>query len=113
MASLAPLLQDRTFVAVMGGILAAGVLLGYTISSTIIPQAPIQNSSSKDTSPSPPPKIQERAITPEPESDSDEGELADFEGFNEECKLVLVVRTDLGMTKGTYIYVSPTDGLLD
>lgn len=28
-------------------------------------------------------------------------ELRDFPGNNEECKLVLVVRTDLGMTKGT------------
>lgn len=27
-------------------------------------------------------------------------ELRDFPGSNEECKLVLVVRTDLGMTKG-------------
>ncbi|KAF2214608.1 hypothetical protein CERZMDRAFT_36861 [Cercospora zeae-maydis SCOH1-5] len=38
-------------------------------------------------------------------SDSDEsahdlGELQTFEGNKEECKLVLVVRTDLGMTKG-------------
>ena len=38
-------------------------------------------------------------------SDEDEeglaGELAAFEGNREECKLVLVVRTDLGMGKGT------------
>lgn len=38
-------------------------------------------------------------------SDSDEsahdlGELQAFDGSKEECKLVLVVRTDLGMTKG-------------
>ncbi|KAH7117018.1 peptidyl-tRNA hydrolase PTH2-domain-containing protein [Dendryphion nanum] len=34
-------------------------------------------------------------------SDEDEqGELSEFSGHNEECKLVLVVRTDLGMTKG-------------
>ncbi|KAL4932708.1 aminoacyl-tRNA hydrolase PTH2 [Aspergillus undulatus] len=39
----------------------------------------------------------------EDEEDSEEGdgsELANFEGNNEEVKLVLVVRTDLGMTKG-------------
>ena len=31
-------------------------------------------------------------------------ELSDFNGAgNEECKLVLVVRTDLGMTKGAYL----------
>jgi peptidyl-tRNA hydrolase, PTH2 family len=28
-------------------------------------------------------------------------------GGNEECKLVLVVRTDLGMTKGAFIYILP------
>lgn len=34
------------------------------------------------------------------ESVQDLGELQTFEGITEECKLVLVVRTDLGMTKG-------------
>lgn len=37
------------------------------------------------------------------DGDGDEqGELQDFKGSDEECKLVLVVRTDLGMTKGIY-----------
>ena len=31
-----------------------------------------------------------------------EGELKNFEGKREECKLVLVVRTDLGMGKGIF-----------
>jgi hypothetical protein len=35
-------------------------------------------------------------------------ELKSFTGNNEECKLVLVVRTDLGMTKGTSIPLSST-----
>lgn len=38
------------------------------------------------------------------EEDDEEGaqqELASFDNIDEECKLVLVVRTDLGMTKGT------------
>lgn len=34
------------------------------------------------------------------EDDLDDQELKGFEDSNEECKLVLVVRTDLGMTKG-------------
>jgi PTH2 family peptidyl-tRNA hydrolase len=42
----------------------------------------------------------------EESSDEDEEEddsvPADFKGNNEECKMVLVVRTDLGMTKGIY-----------
>ncbi|KAJ9214613.1 hypothetical protein DTO166G4_3846 [Paecilomyces variotii] len=36
----------------------------------------------------------------EEEEEEEGGELANFEGNNEEVKLVLVVRTDLGMTKG-------------
>jgi PTH2 family peptidyl-tRNA hydrolase len=35
------------------------------------------------------------------DDDDDNTAPADFKGSNEECKLVLVVRTDLGMTKGT------------
>jgi PTH2 family peptidyl-tRNA hydrolase len=37
----------------------------------------------------------------EDSDDDDDTAPADFKGSNEECKLVLVVRTDLGMTKGT------------
>ncbi|KAF2726685.1 PTH2-domain-containing protein [Polyplosphaeria fusca] len=36
----------------------------------------------------------------EDESDEDDEALSEFGSLNEECKLVLVVRTDLGMTKG-------------
>lgn len=35
------------------------------------------------------------------QSGDDLGELSSFLGSNEECKLVLVARTDLGMTRGT------------
>ena len=34
------------------------------------------------------------------DEDEEQGELKGFEGNKEECKLVLVVRTDLGMGKG-------------
>jgi PTH2 family peptidyl-tRNA hydrolase len=34
------------------------------------------------------------------DSDEDDTAPADFKGSSEECKMVLVVRTDLGMTKG-------------
>lgn len=43
---------------------------------------------------------------PAEESDEDDPlqqELKDFDDQKEECKLVLVVRTDLGMTKGALI----------
>ena len=36
----------------------------------------------------------------EDSSDEDGAELNDYKGYTEECKLVLVVRTDLGMGKG-------------
>lgn len=36
----------------------------------------------------------------ESSSEDEAGELQDFKDSTEECKLVLVVRTDLGMTKG-------------
>lgn len=35
------------------------------------------------------------------EESDEEQDLKNFDDSNEECKLVLVVRTDLGMTKGT------------
>ena len=38
----------------------------------------------------------------DPESGDDFGELKTFPDSSEECKLVLVVRTDLGMGKGKY-----------
>ena len=41
-----------------------------------------------------------------------EGELKAFEGNREECKLVLVVRTDLGMGKGTLASPKPMDCFL-
>jgi PTH2 family peptidyl-tRNA hydrolase len=36
----------------------------------------------------------------EEDEEEEQGELKAFEGIKEECKLVLVVRTDLGMGKG-------------
>jgi PTH2 family peptidyl-tRNA hydrolase len=40
-------------------------------------------------------------------SDEDDGAPSEFPGHSEDCKLVLVVRTDLGMTKGTLLYPTP------
>ncbi len=41
------------------------------------------------------------------DEEEDQGELKSFEGNREECKLVLVVRTDLGMTKGMTTSTKP------
>ena len=40
----------------------------------------------------------------EEEDEGDGSELANFDNSNEEVKLVLVVRTDLGMTKGVFAF---------
>lgn len=44
----------------------------------------------------------------EEEDESEEGEIADFSANTDDVKLVLVVRTDLGMTKGTPPSLSQT-----
>lgn len=81
-----------------------GALIGYFLgqgSSLFGAQpAPAQHAASSDTDLS-------DDDTNELDAD-DDGELNDFaEAASQECKLVLVVRTDLGMTKGKYIQSSP------
>lgn len=52
----------------------------------------------------PPQKKSKRTEDSDEWSDEDgASELNEFPGHSEECKMVLVVRTDLGMTKGTEI----------
>jgi flagellar biosynthesis/type III secretory pathway M-ring protein FliF/YscJ len=84
-------------------IAAAGVLIGFVIGRvTAKPSNAVHEQDSK--------KLEDRKQprrTPQDEdedSDQQNEELQDFTGNNEECKLVLVVRTDLGMTKGTSYY---------
>lgn len=55
------------------------------------------------------PAQQEAQSEDEDESDVEDGELSNFSGLQEECKMVLVVRTDLGMTKGTIFDRSAKD----
>lgn len=45
---------------------------------------------------------EEEDVEEEDSEEEDRGELATFEGNTDEVKLVLVVRTDLGMGKGTF-----------
>jgi hypothetical protein len=40
------------------------------------------------------------------EDSEDDTAPAEFPGHNEECKMVLVIRTDLGMTKGMRLYLA-------
>jgi hypothetical protein len=75
----------------------AGFFLGRLTAPTVI-AAKIKSHNEEK-------KILQRAEESESE---DDGELKDFGASNEEYKLVLVVRTDLGMTKGiTFIKQTP------
>jgi PTH2 family peptidyl-tRNA hydrolase len=57
----------------------------------------------------------EKATEESEESSDDEDDdtaPADFNGNNEECKMVLVVRTDLGMTKGRSFFPAHIQAVL-
>jgi len=82
--------------------LITGFFLGRATASTTTTPQPSSHSTAK---------AQEIAEDDE-DSDSDVDEdLKDFTAANEEYKLVLVVRTDLGMTKGIYNSQLPTSRL--
>ncbi|KAK5001590.1 peptidyl-tRNA hydrolase PTH2-domain-containing protein [Cryomyces antarcticus] len=96
-------LQDRpppstAAIAIATGIIAAlgGYFLGQASSLGLFGtvETPVSKDAKLDDS-------SERSSDEELDDGSDEQqELRSFPGNNEECKLVLVVRTDLGMTKG-------------
>jgi PTH2 family peptidyl-tRNA hydrolase len=73
-----------------------GYLIGQAKSLGLFGGSPIST---------PPRREGKEAEDSDESSDEDEvvgaSELSEFPGHNEECKMVLVVRTDLGMTKGT------------
>lgn len=46
---------------------------------------------------------EQAAPTAQTDDESDDDQLQQFTDSREECKLILVVRTDLGMTKGTWL----------
>jgi PTH2 family peptidyl-tRNA hydrolase len=83
--------------------LIVGALAGFFIGRFTASRSSTPTSTSDGTTTSVP--SQKKPLEDDYESESSEeeeqGELSDFKGHrNEECKLVLVVRTDLGMTKG-------------
>ena len=109
MSMLSQAQEYRATIAVLFVGTIAGFLAGR-LSSAPNTAKPAPASESKEVSPPISVKEKEKEKEKEPlppttTTDSDwedegQGELADFSGMNEECKLVLVVRTDLGMTKG-------------
>jgi len=83
--------------AIISGL--AGYFLGQASSIGVFANQPSSSSSAAQ----PGAKDQDDTEPDESEEDGDEDddqEIKSFANYNEECKLVLVVRTDLGMTKG-------------
>ncbi|KIW06464.1 peptidyl-tRNA hydrolase [Verruconis gallopava] len=92
MANLAELRKPLAYVLL--GVLT-GFFLGRISATTISPANALHTPTKAGKAKA------EDSIESDSEGEGDEqGELGDFKGSNEECKLVLVVRTDLGMTKG-------------
>lgn len=79
--------------AILAGV--TGYMLGQAKSLGLFGGSPIS------TPPQGKEKAREESDDSDDESDDDTAP-ADFKGNSEECKMVLVVRTDLGMTKGVY-----------
>lgn len=92
-------------VGAIGGFLAGRLSTSNTPDSKAA-STPASEPKEAASKPAVPAKEKEKAKEPVPTTtesdweDEGQGELVDFSGINEECKLVLVVRTDLGMTKG-------------
>jgi PTH2 family peptidyl-tRNA hydrolase len=84
--------------AILAGV--TGYFLGTAKSLGLFGGSPISESPRKQSE-----KKEEEEDTSDDESSDDNDEdddtaPAEFPGHTEECKMVLVVRTDLGMTKG-------------
>jgi hypothetical protein len=80
--------------AIMAGV--TGYFIGQAKSLGLFGGSPISEAPQKDG------KAEEEEEEDESDESSDEDDTvpAEFPGHTEDCKLVLVVRTDLGMTKG-------------
>lgn len=85
-------------------ILAVGIIIGFAIGRITAPLSTGEHPPAAAETPGisiakRKPKEATESENSDEESEHD-GELQDFTSSSEECKLVLVVRTDLGMTKG-------------
>ena len=96
MATFAELRVSIVLTAVAIG--AAGFFLGRHLALSAQASSPTPNVvTSAESSKKP---VIDDSEDYESESEDDQEELGEFKDSREECKLVLVVRTDLGMTKG-------------
>jgi PTH2 family peptidyl-tRNA hydrolase len=89
--------------AIVGGV--TGYLIGQAKSLGLFGGSPISDSPLPD-------KGRDEAAEEDDSEDDETSAPAEFPNNPEECKLVLVVRTDLGMTKGaSYSVCLVLDGL--
>jgi PTH2 family peptidyl-tRNA hydrolase len=79
--------------AILAGV--TGYFLGTAKSLGLFGGSPISEPPERKSE-----KAQELEDSDEESDEDDDTAPAEFPGHNEECKMVLVVRTDLGMTKG-------------
>jgi PTH2 family peptidyl-tRNA hydrolase len=96
MATFAELRVPVVLTAVATG--AAGFFLGRHLALSAQASSPTPNVVTSAESTKKP--VIDDSEDYESESEDDQEELGEFKDSREECKLVLVVRTDLGMTKG-------------
>lgn len=87
-------------------IVAAGLIVGFILGRVTAPISTtkhLQATSEQQSKKSEGKKNAKAASRSEDEDEEsdEEGVYGDFAGNDEECKLILVVRTDLGMTRGT------------
>lgn len=85
--------------AIIAGV--TGYMLGQAKSLGLFGGSPISAPPQREKKPG---KDVDESSDEDEDEDEDDTTPADFPDSKEECKMVLVVRTDLGMTKGTRDY---------
>lgn len=82
-------------------LIAAGLIVGFILGRVTAPISTAKHLQAGTAQKAEGKKKVEGALQDEDGESDDQQEYGDFTSNEEECKLVLVVRTDLGMTRGT------------
>lgn len=98
MANLAEIRAPLAYLIV--GVLAGFILGRYTPSTSPSQAQDARTTAGANRTTKGIVDLRDELDTEDEEDDEERGELSSFASHYEECKLVLVVRTDLGMTKG-------------
>ena len=101
--SVPPQIRDSRAMGAAVALLVIGTVAGFFIGRLTAPasEESLSKSSGKNASSASPAKSKQAVLDSDEDSEEEgDQDLKSFEGIREECKLILVVRTDLGMTKG-------------